>query len=216
MSIREMVRICGMCMLVGSVLGFVGERMSYNYVHPTQNAFDSVLYVPGKVLVVLGVVLVLMGLPMLWAYLTPTSKVLGPLAVFLAFYGLTTPVTAFPLQLFLCALASHPSVQASVNPVARTGFLSGIVLLVGNLVLIVGVLLLGVMVLRTRVLPPRIGMLFIVAAVVKIADVAMPALTLYADLVFVIALFAGFGWTGYWLVRQAGALETPRAEAGRP
>lgn len=216
MSTREMVRICGMCMLIGSVLGFVGERMSYNYVHPTQNAFDSVLYVPGKALVFLGVVLVLMGLPALWAYLTPQSRVLGPLAVFLAFYGLTTPVTAFPLQLFLHALASHPSVQASVNAVARIDFLSGIFLLIGNLMLIVGVLLLGIAVLRTRVLPPRIGMLFIIAAVVKIPDVAVPALTLYADLLFVIALFAGFGWTGTWLVRQAVAPETPLAEAGRP
>ncbi len=205
MSVKALTHVSGVCLLTGSILAFAGERMSYDYAQPTQNAFQSVFYVPGKTLVFVGVVLVLMGLPALWGYLTPKTKVLGPLAVFLTFYGLTTPITAFPLQLFLRALSAYPAVQASVNAVAKTDYLSGIYLLLGNLALILGVLLLGIALVRVRVLPLGIGILFIIAALVKIPDIALPPLTLFADLFFVIALFAGFGWTGYWLIRQASA-----------
>ncbi|MBV9230196.1 MAG: hypothetical protein JOZ18_12855 [Chloroflexi bacterium] len=113
MSTQALTRISGICLLIGSILAFVGERISYNYAQPTQNTFQSVFYVPGKTMIFLGVILVLMGLPSLWAYLTPKTKVLGPVAVFLTFYGLTTPMTAFPLQLFLRTLAEHPAVQAT-------------------------------------------------------------------------------------------------------
>jgi hypothetical protein len=71
------------------------------------------------------------------------------------------------------------------------------------------VLLLGIALVRARVLSLGIGILFIIAALVKIPDIALPPLTLFADLFFVIALFAGFGWTGYWLIRQASAQEQP-------
>ena len=215
MSTRVLTRMSGVCMLIGSILAFAGERMSYDYAQPTQNAYQSVFYVPGKTLVFVGVVLVLMGLPALWGYLAPKTKVLGPLAVFLTFYGLTTPLTAFPLQLFLRALSAHPEVQATITAVAKTDYLSGIYLLLGNLVLILGVLLLGIALVRTRVLPLGIGILFIIAALVKIPDIAVPSLTLFADLFFIIALFAGFGWTSYWLVRQGSRQEQSQQEVAR-
>ncbi len=75
---------------------------------------------------------------------------------------------------------------------------------IGNLVLILGILLLGITVARGRVLPLSVGVLFIAAALFKIPDVVVPSLTLVADLLFVIALFAALGWSGYWLIRQAG------------
>ncbi|MBV9230197.1 MAG: hypothetical protein JOZ18_12860 [Chloroflexi bacterium] len=62
--------------------------------------------------------------------------------------------------------------------------------------------MLGIAVVRTRVLPLGIGILLIVASLVKIPDVAVPSITLVAGLFFVIALFAGLGWTGYWLLRR--------------
>ena len=104
---------------------------------------------------------------------------------------LNTPLTAFPLQLFLRALAAHPEVQATITAVAKTDYLSGIYLLLG------------------------IGILFIIAALVKIPDIAVPPLTLFADLFFVIALFAGFGWTGYWLLRQGSRQEQSQQEVAR-
>jgi hypothetical protein len=175
--------------------------------HPTQNSFQSIFFVPGKTLIFVGVVLVLMGIPVLWGYLVPKSKVLGTLAVLLTFFGLTTPLAAFPLQLFLRAIASHPTAQASMNAIARMDILSGLYLLIGNLILIIGVLLLGIVVLRAHVLPFGIGVLFILASIVKIPDIAVPSLTLVADLFYVITLFAGFGWIGYWLIRQVRGQE---------
>ncbi len=62
-------------------------------------------------------VLVVMGLPSLRGYLMPKTNMLGLSAVFLIFYGLTTPMTAFPLQLFLQALAADPAAQASANDI---------------------------------------------------------------------------------------------------
>jgi hypothetical protein len=121
MSVKALTRLSGLSLLIGSILAFAGERMSYDYAQPTQNAFQSVFY----------------------------------------------------------------------------------------LALILGVLLLGIALVRVRVLPLGIGILFIIAALVKIPDIALPPLTLFSDLFFVIALFAGFGWTGYWLVSQPSAREQP-------
>jgi hypothetical protein len=218
MSSATLYRASGLALLLGAVLGIIGNILTTTFFSgDNPHQFLTPLYMVVTLVSLIGEVLLLLGLPGICARQAQRAGWSGFIGVILTFLGgfiLTSfSVVELIIQPWLAQIA--PQLIAGNGPPAFFAFF-----LVAGILFALGSILLGIAVMRASILPRWAGLLLLVGAVINVADVPLSGTTgaIVASVAFV--LFAmGLGWMGYALMMErrgeaVQSVSTPMKIAG--
>ena len=204
MSSAKLYRASGLALLLGALLGIIGNVLTTVLFsgNSTPTQISSALYVPVFVLFFIGTMLLVLGLPGIVSRQAARAGWLGLVGFILTFIGgfLLTSATILNFLILPYLAQVAPKFIAGNGPPALFVYF-----LVASLLFGVGGVLLGIATMRARVLPQWAGLLIIVGAVLNF--VAFPLTGIISSIVSIVAfvLFAlGIGWIGYALLTAEG------------
>ncbi len=213
MSSSTLYRASGLALLLGAVLGIIGNILtSALFPGNDPHQYLTPLYAVVTLVGLVGNMLLLLGIPSIGAYQAARAGWLGFIGVILTFLGgfilASFSVVELMVQPWLAQVAPH---LLAAGPPAFFVFF-----LVAGVLFALGSILLGIAVMRAGILPRFAGLLLIIGAVLNVVDVPLSGIpgAIVASLAFV--LFAvGLGWIGYALMtqRRAEAIQSASAPA---
>ncbi|GAC1350209.1 MAG: hypothetical protein NVSMB27_30540 [Ktedonobacteraceae bacterium] len=198
MSTTTSYRLCGIALLVGSVLSVAYYLIQGAFLNGNDLAtIISPMSLVSSVIGFIGSVFVLLGLPGVYARQARRASILGLLGILFVWYvnlyqGVIIPFTSVTIISQMTAhLVPQSAKIAMTPPPAWTPFF--LVSLVGQ---VLGILLLGIATLRARVFPRWIGWLLIATLVIGLVS-QLPflpeAVSNIAAIIGSVAI-AGFGY----------------------
>lgn len=222
MSSTTLYRWSGISLLVGSLVGVLGSILDTvlypNNASPQQALSTS--FIIDATLFLAWALLVAMGLPGLYLRQATRAGAQGFAGFVLLLLGVLLGGVAFAsvqITFFPYLAQSAPKLYPSGGVGPTFGLL---LFIIGPALLIaIGDILLGIATMRAHVFPRWAGILFIVAGVLFLASIPVPAagLTLASNVVFFVAL----AWSGSQLLRReqettaVPSLATPVAQTSR-
>lgn len=217
MSSATLYRASGLALLLGALLGIIGNILStalFPGNDPSQ--YLTPLWVVVTLVSLIGSLLLLLGLPGIAARQASRAGWLGFIGFILTFLGgfLFTSFSVVTLLILPWLAQVAPKLAASNGPSSFFVFF-----LVAGILFALGGILLGIAVMRAGILPRWAGLLLLIGAVFNL--VTFPLNGILSSIISTVAfvLFAGgLGWMGYALMsaRSMEAVQsaTPSTEVG--
>lgn len=206
MSTTNIYRLSGLVLAVGGLIGVVAFVLDlvvdalYPHIEDdTLLAATTSAWVIHAALLFVGALLIVLALPGLYTRLREKAGILGLIAFVLTFLGLImgdvmgAGISAFALPPLTASAAGRTVLHA--NP-PYPGIVSGL----GGIFTLLGVLLLGIVLVRARVLPRWVGVPLIAGVIVFI-----PGVTLGANALGPLIIYAGFALCGIMLISRTTA-----------
>lgn len=209
MSSTTLYRASGLALLLGALLGIIGNILS-SVLFPGNDPHQylTVFWVIVTLVSFLGSLLLLLGLPAIAVRQTPRAGWLGFIGFILTFIGgfLFTSFSVVSLLVLPWLAQAAPKLAAGNGPPASFLFF-----LVAGVLFALGGILLGIAVMRAGILPRWAGLILLIGAVLNL--VTFPLNGIISSIVSGVAfvLFAGgLGWMGYTLM-SARSMEEVQA-----
>jgi hypothetical protein len=198
MSSTNLYRYGGLALIVGAVLGIIGEVVT-NLVFPGNDptATQNSTYVAFTAILLIGELLLLIGMPSIPARQATHATWLSPVGFALTLAGgiMFTGFTIVTLVIFPWIAQAAPNLM-SANAPPPSGMLT--FFLSASILFGLGGLLLGIDVMRAGVLPRTAGLLLMIGAILNAANFPLQGLlgSIVGTVSFVLFAVA-LAWMGY-------------------
>ncbi len=198
MSSATLYRASGLALLLGAVLGIIGNILStalFSGNDPHQYLSSFWLFV--QVLSLIGGLLLLLGVPGIAIRQAPRAGWLGLVGFVLTFIGgfLFTSFSVVTLIILPWLAQAAPKLAAGSGPPAIFVFF-----LVAGILFALGGILLGIAIMRAGILPRWAGLLLIIGSVLNLVDFPLNGIigSIVGTIAFILFALA-LGWMGYAL-----------------
>lgn len=198
MSSATLYRASGLALLLGAVLGIIGNILNtavFSGNDPQQYLSSFWLFV--QVLSLLGGLLLLLGVPGIVIRQAPRAGWLGFIGFVLTFIGgfLFTSFSLVTLLVLPWLAQAAPKLAAGNGPPALFVFF-----LVAGILFALGGILLGIAIMRAGIFPRWAGLLLIIGSVLNLVDFPLNGVigSIVGTIAFILFALA-LGWMGYVL-----------------
>jgi hypothetical protein len=198
MSSATLYRASGLALLLGAVLGIIGNILStalFSGNDPHQYLSSFWLFV--QMLSLIGGLLLLLGVPGIAIRQAPRAGWLGLVGFVLTFIGgfLFTSFSVVTLIVLPWLAQAAPKLAAGSGPPAIFIFF-----LVAGILFALGGILLGIAIMRAGILPRWAGLLLIIGSVLNLVDFPLNGIigSIVGTIAFILFALA-LGWMGYAL-----------------
>lgn len=201
MSSATLYRASGLSLLLGAVLGIIGNILStVLYPGNDPHQYTTTMWVIVMLVSFIGEMLLLLGLPSISARQASRAGWTGFIGVILTFFGgfLLTCLSAVALIVLPWLAQVAPKQAAGNGPPAIFTFV-----LLGSILFALGGILLGIAVMRSGILPRWSGLLILIGAVLNIVSFPLNgAIGNILGAVSFVSFALGLGWIGYALIME--------------
>jgi hypothetical protein len=199
MSSATLYRASGLALIVGAVLGIIGNVLS-SVLYPGNNPqqYTTTMWLVTGLVFLIGTLLLVVGLPGIAARQASRAGWVGFVGFILTWLG-----AFFEASLFVMAILVLPWLaQAAPKLAASNGPSSFFVaFLVASILLTLGGILLGIATMRARILPRWAGLLLIVGAILNIVEIPLSgAISSIVGIASFVLFALALGWMGYALM----------------